>query len=284
MLVIGEENDENVGYDSMVLSAGMGKAFTDMQRLRSRVLKFAKHMRSFDKDIEEFESGMHECKRVWLKKMTSTNHEEPPKYSPNKEYNNMRWREEEEELNPNHHADNPYPTIERQTSNEDPLSFSSRGELVNRHPKKAENYNGVYGDEDDEFERQTSNKDPLSFSSRGELVNRHPKKAENYNGVYSDEDDEFDSFDTDLEAAPRDMVPQSNGFSRFALNAKLSDDEVHFSALQTPPRGESENLPTSLEMEGWGRKLGHSYGFSKYLDLASVEEEDETFDYTIHDF
>lgn len=244
MLVIGEENDENVGYDLLVLSAGMGKAFTDMQRLRSRVLKFAKHMRSFDKDIEEFESGMHECKRVWLKKMTSTNHEEPPKYSPNKEYNNMRWREEEEELNPNHHADNPYPTIERQTSNED----------------------------------------PLSFSSRGELVNRHPKKAENYNGVYSDEDDEFDSFDTDLEAAPRDMVPQSNGFGRFALNAKLSDDEVHFSALQTPPRGESENLPTSLEMEGWGRKLGHSYGFSKYLDLASVEEEDETFDYTIHDF
>lgn len=247
MLVIGEENDENVGYDSLVLNAGMGKAFTDMQRLRSRVLKFAKHMRSFNKHMEEFESGMHECKRVWSKKESNTIHEEPPNYSPNKEYNNMQWKEEDN-LNPNHHVDNPYPTIERQISNKDPLSFSSRGELVDRHPKKTENYNGVYSDEDDES---------------------------------------FDSFDTDVVAAcegwdhsPKDMWPPSNGFGRFALNAKLSDDDAYFSALQTPPRGESEKLPRNFER----RLPGHSLGFPKYFDLASVQEEDETFDYTIHDF
>ena len=249
MLVIGEEKDENIGYDSMVLSAGVGKAFTDMQRLRSRVLKFAKHMQSFNKHMDKFESGMHECKRVWLKKKISTNHE----YSPNKEYHNMQFKEEEEELNPNHHVDNPYPTIER----------------------------------------RISNKDFLSFSSHGELVDRHPKKTENYNRVFSDKSDEFNSSDTDLVAAceiwdhsPKDMWPPSNNYGRFASNAELSDDKVYFSALQTPPRGESARLPTNFEMGGWGRRLGHSsYEFPKYFDLASVQEEDLTFDYTtIHDF
>jgi hypothetical protein len=253
VLVIGEENDENIGYDSKVLSVGMGKAFTDMQQLRSRILKFAKHMQSFNKHMDKFESGMHECKRVWLKKKISTNHEEvPPNFSPNKEYHNMQWKEEEE-LNPNHHVDNPYPTIER----------------------------------------RISNKDPLSLSSHGELVDCRPRKTEHYNGVFSDTSDESNSFDTDLVAAcdiwdhsPKNMRPLSNNYGRFASNAELSNDEVYFSAMQTPPRGQRERLPTKFEMGGWGRRLGHSsYGFPKYFDLASVQEEDLTFDYTtIHDF
>lgn len=254
MLIIGEENDENVGYDSMVLSVGMGKAFTDMEQLRSRVLKFAKHMQSFNKHMEKFENGMHESKRVWFKEKISTNQDEPPKYPPSKEYNDTQWRDEDElnaNIYPNHIVHNP-----------------------NRHVDSL--YSAI--------EHQISNKDPLSFLSRGESLDRHPMKTGSYNGVYSDDKDESDSFDSDLLAAcegwdcsPKDMMPPPlNGFGRFASNAELSEDKVHFGALQTPHRGENGKPHTSFEM-------GHSFGFSKYLDLASVQE-DETLNYTIHDF